>query len=217
MKRLLSLPAMLTIGTLMLLTLSCAEDITKPTITLTSGNVMYLAHGSAYNEPGFTANDPEDGDLTSQVTVSGTVDANMAKTYTITYSVSDKAGNSATAERKVIVRHTKNSLAGNYQGTEACNPPGSSAPYSCSVSAAAGTEFTITLNNLGNYGVPANIQATLTGENSLTFLILQQVVNGITFTGNGNVNAAGTIVNASYTAVDANQVSTTCTATWNKS
>ena len=44
-----------------------------------------------------------DGNLTSSVTLSGTVDVNTTGTYTLTYTVSDAAGNEANATRTVRV------------------------------------------------------------------------------------------------------------------
>lgn len=51
----------------------------------------------------YEAYDDRDGDLTSQVQTSGVVDVSKAGTYTLTYSVTDSAGNTVTAERTVTV------------------------------------------------------------------------------------------------------------------
>lgn len=49
--------------------------------------------GQAFNPlTGVTATDAEDGDLTSKIKVSGTVDTKVAGTYTLMYSVKDKKG-----------------------------------------------------------------------------------------------------------------------------
>lgn len=78
-------------------------DQEKPTITLKGGTAIYITPNSAFQEPGYTATDNCDGDLTSQVKVSGKVSPNTLGTYILTYSVSDKNGNTATVERTVIV------------------------------------------------------------------------------------------------------------------
>jgi ABC-type oligopeptide transport system substrate-binding subunit len=52
---------------------------------------------------GVTATDAEDGDLTSAITYEGAVDNLVAGTYTITYTVTDSAGNVVTASRSVTV------------------------------------------------------------------------------------------------------------------
>ena len=52
---------------------------------------------------GVSAADGKDGDLTGAVQVMGSVDTSREGTYTLTYQVSDKAGNTAVAERTVVV------------------------------------------------------------------------------------------------------------------
>jgi hypothetical protein len=52
---------------------------------------------------GVTATDAEDGDLTSAITYESTVDNLVAGTYTVTYTVTDSAGNVTTATRSVTV------------------------------------------------------------------------------------------------------------------
>jgi len=49
------------------------------------------------------ASDEVDGDISSTITTSGSVDACTTRTYTLTYSVSDAAGNSAELTRTIIV------------------------------------------------------------------------------------------------------------------
>lgn len=190
-------------------------DLNAPVITLTGDATVFVAHDGAYTEPGFTATDTEDGDLTASVVVTGVVDATMAKTYTLTYTVMDAAGNQGTATRTVVVRHTKNTIAGTYSTTESCTVSGNIGPYSCSITPRTGTEFTITLNNFGDFPNTVDVTAELSGENGLDMTIANQVVTGITFSGTGIVNEAGTQIVITYTADDGVD-SETCTATWVK-
>lgn len=53
---------------------------------------------------GITANDKEDGDLTSKITVTGDIDVNKEGVYTLIYSVTDSANSTATVERKITVK-----------------------------------------------------------------------------------------------------------------
>ena len=53
---------------------------------------------------GITANDKEDGDLTSKIKVSGDVDTSKAGKYEVSYSVTDSAGDIVTAKRIVTVK-----------------------------------------------------------------------------------------------------------------
>ena len=80
-----------------------APDTTPPVITLSGSASMSINQGTAYAEPGYTANDNKDGNITSKVVVTGSVNTNTPGTYTLTYTVADAAGNSATARRIVTV------------------------------------------------------------------------------------------------------------------
>ncbi|MCD6619147.1 DUF5011 domain-containing protein [Aeromonas veronii] len=53
---------------------------------------------------GVSAHDEEDGDLTTQIKVSGSVDSSKVGRYTLTYQVSDSAGQQVTQQRNVTVR-----------------------------------------------------------------------------------------------------------------
>lgn len=79
------------------------RDTEKPVITLKGNSVITLNQGDKYNDEGASATDNIDGDITSKIKVSGKVDTTKTGTYTITYTVTDKAGNRAEATRKVMV------------------------------------------------------------------------------------------------------------------
>ncbi len=79
------------------------EDLAAPSITLSGNQTVYVPINSTYSEAGYSAVDNCDGDVTSNVTVSGSVDTSKAGTYDITYSVSDSLSNSTTVTRKVNV------------------------------------------------------------------------------------------------------------------
>ncbi len=79
------------------------RDTTPPILTLRGSSVIELTEGDTYEEPGYSASDDRDGDLTRSVTVSGTASTAYAGEYTLVYSVMDSAGNMAEATRTVIV------------------------------------------------------------------------------------------------------------------
>ncbi len=79
------------------------EDVEAPVITLLGESVVTMTVGTDYAEPGFTAADNRDGDLTTSVEVSGFVQRYLAATYTLTYTVRDQAGNETSVERTVVV------------------------------------------------------------------------------------------------------------------
>lgn len=78
-------------------------DQVAPVITLAGEGTVYLKRGSPYKEPGYSAADNVDGDLTSRITVSGTVNTEKAGRNDLTYTVSDASGNTASAVRTVYV------------------------------------------------------------------------------------------------------------------
>ncbi len=83
-----------------------APDSTPPIITLLGSNII-LEVEDAYVEPGYTASDNKDGNITSNVSVSSNVNTFIPGSYTITYSVSDTAANSTFATRTVDVIQTE--------------------------------------------------------------------------------------------------------------
>jgi len=78
-------------------------DRRAPVIQLSGDANVVLPAGSSYEDPGATAMDDIDGDLTEAIQTSGNFNANIVGTYTLTYSVSDKANNQATAIRTIKV------------------------------------------------------------------------------------------------------------------
>ena len=84
------------------------EDIEKPTITLKGYGTMYLTLNKSYDEPGFSASDNCDGDLSLKVEVINNVDVKRIGKYTVIYKVKDSVGNEALVERIVYVTKDSN-------------------------------------------------------------------------------------------------------------
>lgn len=78
------------------------EDTNAPVITLLGANPL-AGFVDGYVDPGATATDSIYGNLTGSIVVSGNLNTNVAGTYTVTYSVTDPAGNSATTNRTVVL------------------------------------------------------------------------------------------------------------------
>jgi peptidoglycan/xylan/chitin deacetylase (PgdA/CDA1 family) len=79
------------------------KDEIAPVISLTGGTSIALNPGKDFVDPGYTATDECDGDLTSSVKVEGSVNGHKYGTYTLTYSVSDSKGNKAEVKRTVRI------------------------------------------------------------------------------------------------------------------
>ena len=74
-----------------------------PGITLTGDKTVTIAIGQTYSEPGFSAYDKEDGNLTSSLVATNNIDNTKSGTYTVTYEVSDADSNKSSATRAVVV------------------------------------------------------------------------------------------------------------------
>jgi len=78
-------------------------DPLAPEILLEGGEKLVISCGTFYEEPGFTATDDVDGDLTEAVAVEGEVVWYQPGSYPIAYTVSDSFGNVTQKIRTVTV------------------------------------------------------------------------------------------------------------------
>ncbi|MCR1900088.1 DUF5011 domain-containing protein [Irregularibacter muris] len=78
-----------------------------PVIKLNGNQNIKLNIGDAFTDPGATAIDNEDGNLTNSIKTHGLVNTNTEGTYTITYTVEDSGGKTASVVRKIIVELNK--------------------------------------------------------------------------------------------------------------
>ena len=88
------------------------KDLTAPVLTLQGDEVIEKTIGYEFEEPGFTAVDNSDGDLTEQVVVETDLNVYLPGTYTVTYTVTDAAGNTATATRTVVMYEIQAKVSG---------------------------------------------------------------------------------------------------------
>ena len=79
------------------------EDKEAPVITLNGYENVTIYKGNVYIEEGASATDNCDGDITSLIETSGSVDNTKVGVYEITYTVKDKSGNTTSVKRKVSV------------------------------------------------------------------------------------------------------------------
>ncbi|MFS0724274.1 Ig-like domain-containing protein [Paenibacillus sp. 1P07SE] len=77
-------------------------DTIPPVLTLIGEPEVELLLGDSYTDPGATAEDALDGDLTDEITVNGSVDTSIPGIYIISYDVVDQAGNAATAIQRTV-------------------------------------------------------------------------------------------------------------------
>ncbi len=78
------------------------EDNESPSISGADDVSLFI--GNTFDpKGGVTASDPEDGDITSDIEVSGNLDLTTAGTYTLTYTVTDSGGEVSTVTRDVTI------------------------------------------------------------------------------------------------------------------
>ena len=82
------------------------EDTTPPLIVAPTKTIT-LEVGETFVHPYIGASDGVDGDITSSITNSGTVDTSVLGTYIVTYAVMDSSENSASVDVTVIVRDSQ--------------------------------------------------------------------------------------------------------------
>jgi hypothetical protein len=107
-----------------ILTSCVKDDTTPPVITIVGPASVDAVLGTIYVDQGATAFDDTDENITDEIVVNNTVNIDLKGVYTVTYSVADRAGNTATATRTVHVRNSVDAMAGIYlvSGTFNGNP-----------------------------------------------------------------------------------------------
>lgn len=91
------------------------QDSLAPVITLTGSGSITISLNSAWTDPGATANDDQDGNISVISNVSLTnPNINLIGIYTIIYTATDSAGNVSTRNRTVTVKNDADYLADTY-------------------------------------------------------------------------------------------------------
>ena len=168
-----------------------APDTIKPIITLSGNNPDTVMQNKSYNDPGATATDNVDGNITNKITKLSTLDTSKIGTYIITYSVSDLAGNKATQVRTVIV--TRNTSVKNMSALNNTLKVYPSPAFN---------ELNISIENISQ--LPANlviydmlgkevIKQTITTKNFNEQLNISQLNNGVYFLNLSNNNMKQTV------------------------
>jgi hypothetical protein len=122
-------------------------DTTAPVITITGNTTIDVEYGSIYTDAGATATDTVDDDatLTASIVATGSVNTSVLGTYTITYDVTDTAGNAVQAIRTVnVVDTTVPSLTVPVDVTAEATGTDTAVTI---VTAAATDAFTVTVTN----------------------------------------------------------------------
>jgi len=78
------------------------SDTTRPVIILTGSAAMSVIQGGSFSDPGATASDNVDGNITNRIIKSGAVNAAVVGSYILRYDVSDNAGNAAISVTRTV-------------------------------------------------------------------------------------------------------------------
>ncbi|MCC7297038.1 MAG: DUF5011 domain-containing protein [Bacteroidia bacterium] len=82
-------------------------DKTAPVITLNGTTPMTVEQCDNFTDPGAVATDAVDGNLTTAIITTGSVNSSATGSYTLTYTISDAQGNTSSVNRVVNVVDTK--------------------------------------------------------------------------------------------------------------
>lgn len=82
--------------------LDYSENPNRPEILLVGGKAVRLRVGDNYIEEGATANDLQDGDISSQVAITAPVNTAVAGDYLVRYSVTDSSGLTAVEAVRIV-------------------------------------------------------------------------------------------------------------------
>ena len=78
-------------------------DPDAPIISLNGEQTSYILAGEQYIDPGCTATDFRDGDLSRNIIVSGDIEGNIPGIYTLKYSITNSLGKESVKERTIYV------------------------------------------------------------------------------------------------------------------
>jgi hypothetical protein len=77
-------------------------DVTPPTLTLLGEPTVSILINDTYTDAGASAMDDVDGNVTSRIVAESNVDTKTLGIYTVTYSVTDLAGNAANSVSRTV-------------------------------------------------------------------------------------------------------------------
>lgn len=201
------------------------EDLVNPVITLSGADTIeiVLNDPAGFTDPGATATDDKDGDLTAQIIKTGTVDVAKIGSYELTYSVSDNAGNQATVKRIVNVVVKQATYTGNWAVVDIVSSTDTSISgtynYNATITASGVDQTKIMIANFGGFTASfvVNANFAIFGD----FTIPSQPLTGSGYTGTisgtGTTTPTGLTLTFNYIVNYTDGQIDTCVATFTKS
>jgi hypothetical protein len=141
-------------------------DTTAPIITRLGSATVTLNVGGTYSDAGATAVDNNgDGTITSSIVTVNPVNVNAAGTYTVTYNVSDSAGNAATQVTRSVTVYAVPDIT----ITDILNKTESAGSTTFTVTIAAGSSTTIyEVKDYNTNPATGTVHASQTGNGTMT-------------------------------------------------
>ena len=158
------------------------KDSSLPVITLIGGNSVQQILNTPWTEPGYTASDNTDGDITSNVIVKGKINKDLAGTYVITYTVADNAGNETSVYRSVTIYNEANFLSGKYFAKDTSNLL-TATTFTATLTPSNTINKELIIENFGRWDsichCVATVKMNISGKNinSVLFWNKQQIAN----------------------------------------
>jgi hypothetical protein len=176
------------------------SDTTPPVITILGKNpdTLIVKTVASYNDPGATASDDKDGDITSKIVVASNVDVNVVAHWLIYYNVEDNAHNLAVKQTRDV--HVVKA-DGTYDATTTCI---GNSTNSVTITSYSNNDSIIIYDF---YTAGTIVKA---GLNNHKYIIVPVVISGITV--NGDLTASGTTLNGNITFTGS--ISGNCTSTF---
>jgi len=185
-------------------------DVVDPVITLVGNVNDTVSLNANYADPGATATDNVDGNITASIVITGNLNTNQTGDYLRKYNVSDAAGNAANEiTRFVHVKNDAGFLAGTYQAVPNCgSTPSSQYNTNITVSSTVNNEFQF--SNL-LYNTTGKAAVCTLGSSKTTFTVNTLTGNnGVVFSATGQVNSNKTIsLNSAQSSGFANYICNT--------
>ncbi len=189
---------------------SCRKvDDTPPIINMNPPDSLKHILNEPYTDPGATATDEADGNITNNIYIKNNVDVNKVGEYTVVYTIVDKQGNEAApATRWVSVYNQAWSYEGQYNVTETkAFPAVESREFESKITADSTVNYRI---DFSNFAGDSNM--VVYGDVVDTIIIIPfQVVEYDTllsvFQGSGSINDS--VITLQYRKMDSD------TSLWN--
>lgn len=171
---------------------------------------MFYPYGENWVDPGFSADDDKDGNLTNSVSINGEINPWVLGSQSISYSVEDEAGNQSSKTRTVCVIPNSEDLLGVWDVTDNCG--GADFHYVSEIVPL--DSFSFKLKNLSAFSPDFRVEMNLTDElrDKITF---EDEAGHLDFIGTGQLFNIDSFA-ISYTVTDTLSSSQNCSATFKR-